>query len=92
MLLVARLLVKTPKTFHAQIGTTSFIYILLPISNGPRNFAENVGIKFSTPEEFFLGEAPRPFTRTFEPSAYIEDLGKSKCSTLSNLKPRLTTI
>ncbi|KUJ12099.1 PNK3P-domain-containing protein [Mollisia scopiformis] len=35
-----------------------------------RNFAHNVGIKFHTPEEFFLGESPRPFTRTFEPSEY----------------------
>ncbi|KAH6674596.1 polynucleotide kinase 3 phosphatase [Halenospora varia] len=38
-----------------------------------RNFADNIGIKFHTPEEFFLGEAPRPFTRTFEPSDYVSD-------------------
>jgi len=36
-----------------------------------RNFAENVGIRFYTPEEFFLQESPRPFTRTFEPSEYL---------------------
>lgn len=42
-----------------------------------RNFADNVGLKFYTPEEFFLGEAPRPFTRTFEPSAYLEDSEKA---------------
>ncbi|KAH7356726.1 polynucleotide kinase 3 phosphatase [Rhexocercosporidium sp. MPI-PUGE-AT-0058] len=36
-----------------------------------RNFAHNVGIKFYTPEEYFLGEAPRPFTRTFDPSEYL---------------------
>ncbi|KAE9377779.1 DNA kinase/phosphatase Pnk1 [Stipitochalara longipes BDJ] len=36
-----------------------------------RNFAENVGIKFYTPEEYFLGEAPRAFTRSFEHSDYL---------------------
>ncbi|RAL64556.1 hypothetical protein DID88_002030 [Monilinia fructigena] len=35
-----------------------------------RNFAENIGIKFYTPEEYFLREAPKPFTRTFEPADY----------------------
>lgn len=36
-----------------------------------RNFAENVGIRFHTPEEYFLGEAPREFTRSFEHSEYL---------------------
>ncbi len=30
-----------------------------------------MGIKFHTPEEFFLGEVPRPFTRPFKPSEYL---------------------
>ncbi|RKF53944.1 Bifunctional polynucleotide phosphatase/kinase [Erysiphe neolycopersici] len=38
-----------------------------------RNFAENVGIKFATPEEYFLGEKQRPFLRNFEPSTYFQD-------------------
>ncbi|KAL2073223.1 hypothetical protein VTL71DRAFT_10547 [Oculimacula yallundae] len=37
-----------------------------------RNFAHNVGVKFHTPEEYFLGEAPRPFTRTFDPIEYLK--------------------
>ncbi|KAK4693241.1 bifunctional polynucleotide phosphatase/kinase, partial [Lecanoromycetidae sp. Uapishka_2] len=36
-----------------------------------RDLAINIGIKFKTPEEFFLHEAPMPFTRTFEPSAFL---------------------
>ncbi|KAJ4405437.1 DNA kinase/phosphatase Pnk1 [Neurospora sp. IMI 360204] len=31
-----------------------------------RNLAHNVGIKYQTPEEFFLGEGPRNFTRDFD--------------------------
>ncbi|TGO43984.1 hypothetical protein BCON_0675g00010 [Botryotinia convoluta] len=38
-----------------------------------RNFAENVGIKFYTPEEYFLDETPRSFTRTFEPGDYSSE-------------------
>ncbi|KAB5527941.1 polynucleotide kinase 3 phosphatase-domain-containing protein [Coniochaeta sp. 2T2.1] len=31
-----------------------------------RNLAENIGIRFKTPEEFFLGENPRDFARDFD--------------------------
>ncbi|EPQ61999.1 Polynucleotide kinase, partial [Blumeria graminis f. sp. tritici 96224] len=44
-----------------------------------RNFAENVGIKFFTPEEFFLGEKPRPFSRLLEPAKYFQGL-TTQCS------------
>lgn len=35
-----------------------------------RNFAHNVGIKYETPEEFFLGEQPRKFERDFDLASY----------------------
>lgn len=59
------------RTSHAQTGTVFVPDGFAEMLISPRNFAENVGIKFHTPEEFFLGEAPRPFTRTFEPSGYL---------------------
>ena len=37
-----------------------------------RDFASNVGITFQTPEEFFLGEAPKPFVRSFDPADYLK--------------------
>ncbi|KAI3323939.1 DNA kinase/phosphatase Pnk1 [Xylariaceae sp. AK1471] len=35
-----------------------------------RNFAHNVGITYTTPEEFFLGEPPREFARDFDLATY----------------------
>ncbi|KAI4747186.1 PNK3P-domain-containing protein [Aureobasidium sp. EXF-12298] len=43
-----------------------------------RDLASNVGIRFMTPEEFFLGEDPRSFTRTFDPTAHISPVPTSK--------------
>jgi bifunctional polynucleotide phosphatase/kinase len=37
-----------------------------------RDLAANVGIPFQTPEEYFLNEAAKPFSRSFDPSAYVE--------------------
>lgn len=41
-------------------------------SSSDRDLASNVGIGFKTPEEFFLNESAKPFTRNFEPSSYLE--------------------
>lgn len=35
-----------------------------------RNFAHNVGVSYQTPEEYFLGEAPREFVRDFDVAAF----------------------
>jgi bifunctional polynucleotide phosphatase/kinase len=44
-----------------------------------RNLAHNIGIHYSTPEEYFLGEAPREFTRDFDPAQhpFPSESGKS---------------
>lgn len=36
-----------------------------------RDFAANASIGFQTPEEFFLNEDQKPFTRSFDPSTYL---------------------
>lgn len=42
-----------------------------------RDLAQNIGIKFLTPEEFFLGQQARPFTRDFEPAEFLGEEVKS---------------
>ena len=38
-----------------------------------RLFAMNIGVPFLTPEEFFLGQKPQPFTMpTFDPKQYLD--------------------
>lgn len=36
-----------------------------------RGFASNVGIPFQTPEEYWLGEDPKPFIRSFNPAEHL---------------------
>ncbi|KAI9723474.1 MAG: hypothetical protein M1828_004204 [Chrysothrix sp. TS-e1954] len=40
-------------------------------SSSDRDFADNVGLKFETPEEYFLQERARPFKRNFDPKSYL---------------------
>lgn len=42
-----------------------------------RDFAANVGIPFHTPEEYFLGEAVKPFIRTFNPADHLTPMPPS---------------
>ncbi|KAH0553426.1 hypothetical protein GP486_006506 [Trichoglossum hirsutum] len=49
-----------------------------------RNFAANIGIRFYTPEEFFLNEPSKSFTRDFDPAMY---LNKSEVSSATSNNP-----
>lgn len=37
-----------------------------------RDLAANIGIRFYTPEEYFLGVETEPFFRDFEPANYVK--------------------
>ena len=37
-----------------------------------RNLANNIGVVFKTPEEYFLHQQPEPYIRQFEPSDYCK--------------------
>ncbi|KAF2142341.1 uncharacterized protein K452DRAFT_227012 [Aplosporella prunicola CBS 121167] len=39
-----------------------------------RDFAANVGIKYMTPEEYFLEEEASPFIRDFDPARYMKEV------------------
>jgi bifunctional polynucleotide phosphatase/kinase len=40
-------------------------------ASSDRDLAANIGVRFQTPEEFFLGEDVEPYTPAFDPSAYL---------------------
>ena len=70
--------VESQKTFHVLIGKFSKICHKLWCANNNRNFAENVGITFHTPEEFFLHEEPREFSRSFNPAEHLPDFSAAE--------------
>ncbi|KAK7425094.1 DNA kinase/phosphatase Pnk1 [Neonectria punicea] len=51
-------------------GTDGVVPVAKDFSCSDRNFAHNTGIKYQTPEEFFLGEKPRSFIREFDLAHY----------------------
>jgi bifunctional polynucleotide phosphatase/kinase len=46
-----------------------------------RNMADNLGLKFQTPEEYFLDQPPREWVRTFDPASFM---------TISEVETRLS--
>ncbi|KAI9874270.1 MAG: hypothetical protein M1830_009936, partial [Pleopsidium flavum] len=46
-----------------------------------RDFATNVGIAFKTPEEYFLDQTPRPYTRHFDPPTYFDGTNSKSADT-----------
>jgi hypothetical protein len=66
------------KTSLARIGKCLRSYHISESLTKDRNFADNVGITFHTPEEFFLHEQPREFTRAFDPSEYLPDFSAAE--------------
>ena len=52
-----------------------------------RNFATNVGIEFKTPEEYFLDEAPRPYTRSFDPQTYTKEVTDNVLASFTKTQP-----
>ncbi|KAM5352783.1 hypothetical protein ACJ41O_005505 [Fusarium nematophilum] len=58
-------------------GAGGVAAIAKDFSCSDRNFAHNVGIKYQTPEEFFLGDKPRSFARDLDISDYpLPEQGK----------------
>lgn len=50
---------------------------LKDFSCSDRDFADNIGIKFYTPEEYFLNQPSRSFRRNFDPKTYIYNIGQT---------------
>ena len=52
-------------------------YVLI----GNRHLAANIGISFSTPDEFFLNAATEPYQHVFDPSHYLLSINAAKSIT-----------
>lgn len=55
-----------------------------------RNFAHNVGVAYRTPEEYFLGEAPREFLRDFDLAAFPYPYPPATTTTTNSSKEERT--
>lgn len=51
-----------------------------------RDFAENAGLTFKTPEEFFLGQRARPFRRVFQPRAFLQEMADVPLPRISRIE------
>ncbi|KIX04761.1 polynucleotide kinase 3'-phosphatase [Rhinocladiella mackenziei CBS 650.93] len=54
-----------------------------------RDLAANIGIKFQTPEEFFLNASPEPYEHVFEPTRYLQTRQPSEAA---NGTTEITTV
>ena len=52
-----------------------------------RDLAANVGIGFKTPEEFFLNEKPRPYSRVFDPREFLDQLVEGVVAPITKADP-----
>lgn len=73
------------RTMLARTGNLGTCLFSMKDSQEGRNFAANVGIEFKTPEEYFLHEEPLPFTRSFEPAAFLSTASTTSTDTSKTL-------
>ena len=84
MLVDVTLKTKSRPITQAQIGLHTSSFSLVRAHEYHRDFAANVGINFMTPEEYFLNEPSRPFTRSFEPSLHLLNVDDARGLTTSD--------
>lgn len=51
-----------------------------------RDLAANIGIRFYTPEEYFLGAGAEPFFRDFEPTKYLKSPADDEKAVLNKVE------